>query len=351
MTEKGTLRSFYVTAYTGRGFHSVADSALAEIEHLFVLRAKSGRAKTRVIELVSQALVERGYDVDLLRSPWGDGLLEGLIAPAFKMAIIDGPVCGVDNPRGQGEIIDLDALCDMQRLQSHQAEIEHGEARASTLAEQGAALLAKSLEIHDLLEVHYGKGLDFAKADQVADELVSDIFGRQPQVRGLFVAGMEIVEDQYEFYRELIASCKRRYIIKGAPGTGKSVLVKKVAEAAAEQGYRVDMIHCVLDPRSVDMVFIPELSVILVDGTPPHVIDPQGPRDKVIDMLQCVDWEAVGELDEEAVWAQADATTNERIRHLSEAKEIRDKLEAYYTDTIQWEEVQRVAQTIVDNIV
>ena len=137
----------------------------------------------------------------------------------------------------------------------------------------------------------------------------------------------------------------------GAPGTGKSVLVKKVAEAAAERGYRADMIHCILDPQSIDMVFIPQLSVIIVDGTPPHVIEPQSPRDKVIDMLQCMDLEAVGELAEEALWERAKDTTSRRIKCLLEAKKMRDTVESYYADAIDWKEVQRVAQTIVDKTV
>lgn len=349
MTEKGKLRSFYMTAYTGRGFYSFAESALAGVEHLFVLRAKSGRAKTRVIEQVSQALVERGYDVELFHSPWGDGLLEGLITPALKMAIVDEPVCGVGIPRGRGEVIDLGAFCDPQQLRSHQAEVKDAEAGASELVEQGSALFVKSLELHNQIETHYGRGLDFAKADEMAEELVKDIFGSEPQVRDLFVAGLGIVEDQHTFYRDLIASCRRRYIIKGAPGTGKSVLVKKVAEAAAERGYRVDMIHCLFDPQSIDMVFIPELSVIIVDGTPPHVIEPQSPRDKVIDMLQCVELQAVGEqAEEEALWERLKNTKGRRRKCFLEAKKMRDTLEAYYADAMDWEEVKRVARTIVD---
>jgi len=241
------------------------------------------------------------------------------------------------------------AFCDPQQLRSHQAEVKDAEAGASELVEQGSALFVKSLELHNQIETHYGRGLDFAKADEMAEELVKDIFGSEPQVRDLFVAGLGIVEDQHTFYRDLIASCRRRYIIKGAPGTGKSVLVKKVAEAAAERGYRVDMIHCLFDPQSIDMVFIPELSVIIVDGTPPHVIEPQSPRDKVIDMLQCVELQAVGEqAEEEALWERLKNTKRRRRKCLLEAKKMRDTLEAYYADAMDWEEVKRVARTIVD---
>ena len=67
------------------------------------------------------------------------------------------------------------------------------------------------------------------------------------------------------------------YIIKGGPGTGKSSLMRKIADFAFESGLFVEYIYCSSDPDSLDGVIIPELKVSICDGTSPHVIEPKYP--------------------------------------------------------------------------
>ncbi|MBQ6947188.1 MAG: hypothetical protein IJN42_03985 [Clostridia bacterium] len=66
-------------------------------------------------------------------------------------------------------------------------------------------------------------------------------------------------------------------LIKGGPGTGKSSLMRKVAEAAKTKGYTVEQMHCSSDPASLDGVFVPEKKLILLDATAPHCADPKYP--------------------------------------------------------------------------
>ncbi len=69
----------------------------------------------------------------------------------------------------------------------------------------------------------------------------------------------------------------KAYIIKGGPGTGKSGLMKKVAQRAEEYGYEVEKIICSSDPDSLDGVIIPGKKICFADGTSPHVIEPKYP--------------------------------------------------------------------------
>lgn len=68
---------------------------------------------------------------------------------------------------------------------------------------------------------------------------------------------------------------KKIYILKGGPGTGKSTLMKKVGKMYVDKGYEVEYIHCSSDPDSLDGVIVREISVGIVDGTAPHVIEPK----------------------------------------------------------------------------
>ena len=75
-------------------------------------------------------------------------------------------------------------------------------------------------------------------------------------------------------------------ILKGGPGTGKSTLMKRVAEKLERQGYYVERGFCSADPNSLDIVLVPEINFSILDGTAPHTIDPTlpGVTEHIVDL-------------------------------------------------------------------
>ena len=65
------------------------------------------------------------------------------------------------------------------------------------------------------------------------------------------------------------------HIIKGGPGTGKSGFMKRIRAAALERGLDTVSILCSGDPASLDGLSIPDLGHAWVDGTAPHVREPE----------------------------------------------------------------------------
>ena len=80
---------------------------------------------------------------------------------------------------------------------------------------------------------------------------------------------------------------KKRYIIKGGPGTGKSSFMRRVAEYAEERGHRVEYYRCSSDPESLDGIII-DGNFALLDGTAPHVYEPKliGVQDHIVNLCQ-----------------------------------------------------------------
>lgn len=93
------------------------------------------------------------------------------------------------------------------------------------------------------------------------------------------------------------------YIIKGGPGTGKSTLMKKLANKANIRGIKTELIYCSSDPNSLDAVIFPELKTCVADGTAPHVLDPifPGVSDTVINLCDCWNKEKLKELGREII--------------------------------------------------
>ena len=67
------------------------------------------------------------------------------------------------------------------------------------------------------------------------------------------------------------------YIIKGGPGTGKSSLMRKIADEIERRDIDCEKIFCSSDPNSLDGVIFPSLRVSICDGTSPHTLDPDYP--------------------------------------------------------------------------
>lgn len=66
------------------------------------------------------------------------------------------------------------------------------------------------------------------------------------------------------------------YILKGGPGTGKSTLMKKIAEEFDDSEH-VIRFYCSSDPCSLDAVLLCKSKTVIVDGTSPHIFDPLYP--------------------------------------------------------------------------
>ena len=75
------------------------------------------------------------------------------------------------------------------------------------------------------------------------------------------------------------------FIIKGGPGTGKSSLMKKVAQMGDKENFEVEEIYCSSDINSLDGVIIRngERSIAVLDGTAPHERDASVPG--AVDMI------------------------------------------------------------------
>lgn len=65
-------------------------------------------------------------------------------------------------------------------------------------------------------------------------------------------------------------------VIKGCSGCGKSTLMRKIFDKA-KNVTDVELIHCSSDPDSLDAIILKDKNVCFVDGTSPHILEPNLP--------------------------------------------------------------------------
>lgn len=92
----------------------------------------------------------------------------------------------------------------------------------------------------------------------------------------------------FSYYRYIIEpqEAARIYIIKGGPGTGKSTFMRQIGEEMVRRSLFVEYHLCSSDSNSLDGIVIPSLGIAMLDGTAPHVNDPEFPGavDAIINM-------------------------------------------------------------------
>ncbi|HEY8415159.1 MAG TPA: AAA family ATPase [Thermaerobacter sp.] len=97
------------------------------------------------------------------------------------------------------------------------------------------------------------------------------------RVRRLFAGGNTGYGFRSHFEAIAWPAPRRVFVLKGGPGTGKSAVIGMVAEALIRDGVHIELFHCPSDPASLDGVNAPELGLAVLDGTPPHAVEPPLP--------------------------------------------------------------------------
>ena len=102
---------------------------------------------------------------------------------------------------------------------------------------------------------------------------------------GIF-AGLNSYGGYVPLLRKCVSGMKTVYIIKGTSGCGKSTLLKRLYMRGMRLGKIAIPIRCSADNDSFDGVIFPELGIALVDGTAPHVLEPELPliNDTTVDI-------------------------------------------------------------------
>lgn len=158
----------------------------------------------------------------------------------------------------------------------------------------------------------------------------------------------------YSLYQSSIKDLERVFILKGAPGTGKSSLVKDVADILLENGLDLELIHSPKDNNSLDGVLIPKLKLGIVIGNPPFVIDPRYPGvvEETILFDDSLDLKTLAEHKHEIISLvdKIDNTYQKSLDHFAQAKNIHLEREALYVQEMKFEKANEITESLMERI-
>jgi len=156
------------------------------------------------------------------------------------------------------------------------------------------------------------------------------------------------------FFNNVISwrDAKKIYVLKGGPGTGKSTFLGKLGERLLNLGYDVEFLHCSADSNSLDGIYLANLGIALVDGTAPHVIDPNFPGaiDVIINLGDFWEEEGIRKNKKEIIKLQEQIKDcyMHAFSHLKIAKIYYDEMENIYIKAVKKLELKKFISDIIN---
>lgn len=356
----GTIKHFFASGNTSRGFINLYESSLQGLERLYILSGGLGTGKSSLIRSIGEHFSEAGYDIWYIHCPSDNESLDGVIIQDVKVGIVDGSPPRVIEPKlpeSALKYVNLNEACDPNQLNSRKSDIESLTEGISQAHQRAYSGYAEALRIHDEWEALYIESMNFQAADDLTQEYIHLLYGdrklaRQSRVDYRFL-GAATPKGAVDFVPNLTAGLKR-YLIKGRPGSGKSTMLKKIAAAGMERGLDVEIYRCGLDPNSLDMIIVPQLAFAMFDSTAPHEYFPDRSTDEIVDMYaRCIQPGT-----DEAI---ADAMTDIKKRystqmklstqHLAHAKSLQDELAEIYSSSVNHQLIDQIKREIQQEIV
>ena len=356
----GKILNYYAGGNTARGFYSLYDSNLENLDKVFILKGGPGTGKSTLIKKVAADWNEKGYDIEMLHCSADINSVDGVIIRALGVGIVDGTAPHVIEPKAPGAVeqyVNLGEAWDASKLKESRSLIEEYAAKKSAAYEAAYAKFHKALKIHDEWERYFIHNMNFEKANNLTNWLIGEFFegkslDKKANVRHRYLGAATPVGAR-DFVPNLTEGLEKRYFIKGRPGSGKSTMLKKIVKHAEANGFDAEVYHCGFDPHSLDMVIIRELGFAIFDSTAPHEYFPERDGDEIIDMYTATIREGTDERYEkeiESVAARYKAAMTEAIALLAEAKEWHAKLEEVYVPAMDYTIVDKWTEHIQTEI-
>lgn len=346
--------SYYGGGNTARGFKPLYDSILKGLDLIYSLNGGSTIYKTSILK----KLVDKYDNVEIINSSLDNDELEGIILRDLNIAIVNGTPIHEANISSHGVKlinIDLDKALDNIEISSHIDNILNLKKEYLSYLEKSYNEFSKALEIHDDWEKLYINNLNFEKANNLTDNIINKFLenNKVKDKNGLVYdryLGAATPEGSKDFVPNITEGIKR-YFLKGRPGTGKSTLLKKIAEATMKNGYDIEVYHCGFDPTSIDMVICRELNFAIFDSTSPHEYFPEKKDDIIIDVYKEYVKEGTDEKHEKEITEIAKKYKSQvkvGVEFLAKGKLIKDKIEKIYDEAFDYNKGDLITQSILN---
>jgi len=126
MGNKNGVRHYFAEGITTRGYISLLPNMLPNWERVYVLLGGLGTGKSTVIKIIGLELLDRGYEIDFLRSARDPDSMAGFVMPRHGLSMLDAMEVSPLRWRAPGVVekfADFTVFCDESKLEKQRQQI------------------------------------------------------------------------------------------------------------------------------------------------------------------------------------------------------------------------------------
>ncbi|WP_018212117.1 hypothetical protein [Desulfitobacterium hafniense] len=333
MGNKPSGRHYFAEGITNRGYISLLPNMMSEWERTYVLMGGPGTGKSTTIKMIGLDLLDRGYEVDFLRSARDPDSMAGVLIRRFNWAILDHYEIAPLHWRAPGVIehfVDFSKYCNQGKLEQQrlrvlefEEKIKRGQQRiGEILAEEFGGRIrerfyAKADEGRPWLPKLYASDL-FKEAEgpwSKAQDALKKI--QKSAVQSFFLHGINP-----EGWLNLAPYFLTDYDQIRFDGEEAHEAMEWVLQEAEQLGQVIDIVLHPLYPDEILGIVFPERNLAIWQGEPEHLED-----------------QGLGY-----------PFSNDLKKALLDTQKLRDKLKAIYTKTVDFDQVDSMKTDLLNSI-
>jgi hypothetical protein len=126
MGSKIGVRHYFAEGITTRGYISLLPNMMPNWQRVYVLLGGLGTGKSTLIKVIGLELLDRGYEIDFMRSARDPDSMAGFIMPRMGLAMLDAMEVSPLRWHAPGVVekfVDFNLFCDEHRLEKQRVHI------------------------------------------------------------------------------------------------------------------------------------------------------------------------------------------------------------------------------------
>lgn len=268
------VRHYFIEAFTPYGYISLLSKLLKDIKHTYFLTGGPGTGKSTMIKLIGIQLIDRGYDVDYVRSIREPDSVAGLVLPKHKICLLDKNEFVAQSTLGEyHREIDFATFCRRSRMEQHGQRMTVLEIDLRKIEQLLINQLQKDYEVdpeHLPKAVKQEEVIDIESMFSVKEgapnideitEILSKI--KKNSLRFHFLHGL-----QMDGWLNLAPRYIREFDRICLEGEDSSKLLKEIVQEVKCLGQMMEIIVHPLKPYTIVGIVFPEKNLAVWKGNP-----------------------------------------------------------------------------------
>lgn len=335
---QGRIKRVFPGGNTSEGFFSYYSYLLEKgTRRTFVIKGGPGVGKSTLMKKIGHKMVDLGYDVEFHHCSSDNHSLDGIAVLDAGIVMVDGTAPHIVDPKfpgGRDEIINMGEFWDVTAMEHNSAKIIDCTQEVSRHFARAYRFLSAARDISEDIADMHRRCLDLAAVNQITMSLEEKVLVSSPGLEGRGLGkGRHLFSSAFtpegfiDFTDSILQDTPTVYYIGGGLGTGKSSLLRKLADRAMEKGFEAEIYHTPLIPQKIGTVLFKELNIALT--TSGYY---QGKHTSAVNLNNCLDKGMLSRLAEDI---ENDRLLMEDLiagglAQIARAKAEHDILEQYY---------------------